>query len=185
MPVDNLLSDTNSIVSSWNLFVAAMTQNGELCSHLVSRVHNRASFNTSSDVFPLNYDSSHGSTIQGAASPAQGAMYAPLALKAPILTINANPHNPSGTSPSRTGVIAGGIAAAVVFIIVIVVSAIAIRRRRRRLSRGRNKERSRALLRGPSRSRTPLPSPPSPARAGEELNSLLFTSEVPFNQTPF
>jgi len=83
MPVDNLLSDTDVVVSSWyfyyvyilmvdvllgwNLFVAAMTQDGELCSHLISSVHNRASFNTTSEVFPLNYDSSHGSTIQGAA----------------------------------------------------------------------------------------------------------------------
>jgi hypothetical protein len=83
MPVDNLLSDTNIAVSSWyfyqvyihlvdvvlgwNLFVAAMTPDGDLRSHLISGVHNRTSFNVSAGVFPLDYDSVDGSTILGAA----------------------------------------------------------------------------------------------------------------------
>ncbi|KAI0289968.1 DUF1793-domain-containing protein [Russula brevipes] len=80
MPVDNLGSDTNAAKSSWTSFVAAMTPDQNLCSHLISRIHNRASLNTSVGVFPVTYDSTQGSTIQGVASPAQGAMFAPLAL---------------------------------------------------------------------------------------------------------
>jgi len=145
-------------------------------------------------VFPLSYDSSQGTTIQGAASPAQGAMYAPLALKAPILAINANPigpNNPSGTSPSHIGVIAAGIVGAVAIIVIGIVifvprarsfvlgvvrqawdSAIAFVRRFR----------ARSSYKPPS----PSPSPPSPPR--EELSPLLLTAQVdsrPLNQTPF
>ncbi|KAI9456365.1 hypothetical protein BJY52DRAFT_1171492, partial [Lactarius psammicola] len=80
MPVDSLGLDPSVTVSSWNLFVAAMTPNQNLRTNLISRVHNRASYNVSTGVFPLNYDSTSGTTILGTASPAQGAMYAPLAL---------------------------------------------------------------------------------------------------------
>ncbi|KAH9052374.1 hypothetical protein EDB87DRAFT_1722946, partial [Lactarius vividus] len=81
LPVDSLGSDLSASVSSWNLFVAAMTPNQSLRTELISRVHNRASYNTSAGVFPLNYDSTSGTAILGRASPAQGAMYAPLALR--------------------------------------------------------------------------------------------------------
>ncbi|KAH9990995.1 hypothetical protein BJV74DRAFT_977866 [Russula compacta] len=81
MPIDSLGSDTNTVVPSWNLFVAGMTPDGDLRSRLISKVHNRASFNISAGVFPLKYDSTDGFTLGGVASPAQGAMFAPLALK--------------------------------------------------------------------------------------------------------
>ena len=82
--------------------MAAMTSDQSLRTDLISGVHNRASYNRSAGVFPTEYDSTFGSTIQGGArcvprnlhfagyglifttapcSPAQGAMYAPLALK--------------------------------------------------------------------------------------------------------
>ncbi|KAH9024050.1 hypothetical protein EDB85DRAFT_2119040 [Lactarius pseudohatsudake] len=83
MPVDSLGSDLDVVVSSWNLFVAAMTSNQDLSTNLISRVHDRASYNASAGVFPLSYNSTSGTTILGVASPAQGAMYAPLALKFP------------------------------------------------------------------------------------------------------
>jgi hypothetical protein len=83
MPIDNLLSDTGVAVSSWyfynpqipladpvlgwNLFAAAMTTNQDLRSQLIGKVHNRASFNTSAGVFPVNYGSTDGSTLQGVA----------------------------------------------------------------------------------------------------------------------
>ena len=51
----------------WNLFAAAMTTNQDLRSQLISKVHNRASLNTSANVFPVNYGSADGSTLQGAA----------------------------------------------------------------------------------------------------------------------
>ncbi|KAH8993654.1 hypothetical protein EDB86DRAFT_2830153, partial [Lactarius hatsudake] len=127
--VDNLAL-TSSF--SWNLFVAAMSSNQDLRTNLISRVHNRASFNTSAGVFPLSYDSTHGSTILGGArivallfSPAQGAI-------APVVQITINGTvSSSSTSTSHTGAIAGGVAGGVVALI-LVVGAIAFVRRRRR-----------------------------------------------------
>ena len=55
------------VLLGWNLFVAAMAQNGGLSSDLISRIHSRASFNASTGEFPLSYESSQGSTIGGAA----------------------------------------------------------------------------------------------------------------------
>ena len=49
------------------MFVAAMTPNQDLRTKLISRVHNRASFNQSTGVFPVNYDSGTGATILGSA----------------------------------------------------------------------------------------------------------------------
>jgi hypothetical protein len=55
------------VVLGWDLFVAAMASNQSLSTDLISRVHNRASFNTSAGVFPTEYDSTVGSTILGGA----------------------------------------------------------------------------------------------------------------------
>ncbi|KAI0267461.1 hypothetical protein BC834DRAFT_953477, partial [Gloeopeniophorella convolvens] len=113
LPVDSLNSDTATTISSWNLFAAAMTPNTNLRDNLISRVHARASFNDSRGAFPLNYDSTRGYTIGGVASPAQGAMYAPLALKVPVRSI-VGAGNGAGSSSSlkktsHGGAIAGGI----------------------------------------------------------------------------
>ena len=83
MPVDNLNTDTSTAMSSWylynvyilsadcvlgwNLFAAAMTPNQSLRSQLISKVHNRASFNTSAGAFPVEYNSADGSSVQGVA----------------------------------------------------------------------------------------------------------------------
>ena len=55
------------MILGWNLFVAAMTPNQDLRMNLISRIHNRASYNVSEGVFPLNYDSTSGTTILGRA----------------------------------------------------------------------------------------------------------------------
>ncbi|KAH8981399.1 hypothetical protein EDB86DRAFT_3131654 [Lactarius hatsudake] len=129
MPVDSLSTDT-----SWNLFVAAMSSNQDLRTNLISRVHNRASFNVSAGVFPLSYDSTHGSTILGGASPAQGAMYAPLAVTAPVAQITVNPTTSTATTSkaaSHTGAIAGGVAGGFAGLILVAAAIALIRRRRR------------------------------------------------------
>ncbi|KAH9993299.1 hypothetical protein BJV74DRAFT_916837 [Russula compacta] len=138
MPIDNVGFDTNTVVSGWNLFVAGMTPDGDLRSNLISRVHERASFNISAGAFPLNYDSSSGNTLGGAASPAQGAMFAPLALKAPVLTINPNgtPMKKTSSGPrSHTGEIVGAIIGGGAAISLAIGAAAFIRRRRRQKRR--------------------------------------------------
>ncbi|KAH9024053.1 hypothetical protein EDB85DRAFT_2182827 [Lactarius pseudohatsudake] len=120
----------------------AMTSNQDLSTNLISRVHSRASYNASAGVFPLSYNSTSGTTILGAASPAQGAMYAPLALKfvynkcsfsmsdllfligrAPINQITVDPQ----FAPPRTGIsMASKIALGcdVGVILLVIISAI-------------------------------------------------------------
>ncbi|KAI9440205.1 hypothetical protein BJY52DRAFT_524154 [Lactarius psammicola] len=125
MPVDNLSSDTSVAVSNWNLFVAAMTSNQNLRTDLISRVHNRASYNKSAGVFPLKYDSTYGPTILGGASPAQGAMYAPLAVKAPVVQIPNNLITTTGTpSKSHPGAVVGGVIGGVA--VLFAIGAIAL-----------------------------------------------------------
>ncbi|KAH9022178.1 hypothetical protein EDB85DRAFT_382728 [Lactarius pseudohatsudake] len=112
LPVDSYTADISDAASSWTLFMAAMTPDKDLSTNLISRVHSRASYNASMAVFPVFYDSTSGSATRGEASPAQGAMYAPLALKVLPLQIAADPvTTASGTSlksKSHTGPIAGG-----------------------------------------------------------------------------
>ncbi|KAI9433022.1 hypothetical protein H4582DRAFT_2188478 [Lactarius indigo] len=132
MPVDSLDGDTSVSISSWNLFVAAMSSNQDLRTNLISRVHNRASFNVSPGVFPSKYDSTQGTTILGeVASPAQGAMYAPLALTVPVVEITANPPATSSKATSHTGAIAGGVIGGIVTLILAVGTIAFVRRRRR------------------------------------------------------
>jgi len=134
MPVDNYSTDTSTAASSWTLFVAAMTSDQALRTNLISRVHNRASHNTTGGVFPVLYDSTSGLIDQGGASPAQGAMYAALALKAPVLPITVAPATTgtSSRSKSHTSAVAGGIVAAGAAFLAIGAMALVARRRRRR-----------------------------------------------------
>ncbi|KAF8497610.1 hypothetical protein F5888DRAFT_302104 [Russula emetica] len=134
MPVDSLSTDTNVAVSSWSLFAAAMTKNQSLCFELISRVCNRASSTNTSGVFPVYYGSVDGSTLQGAASPAQGAVFAPLALKAPVLTINPNGTVGTPTRKRNIGAIVGGIigGTGAILAVIGIVAFVHLRRTRRR-----------------------------------------------------
>ena len=83
MPVDDYNTDAGTATSSqksftfenvrayvvlgWSLFVAAMTSDQDLRTNLISRVHNRASFNLTGGVMPVSYDSTSGLISQGGA----------------------------------------------------------------------------------------------------------------------
>ncbi|KAI9447112.1 hypothetical protein BJY52DRAFT_375069 [Lactarius psammicola] len=140
MPVDSLGLDPSVAVSSWNLFVAAMTQNQDLRTNLISRVHSRASYNASAGVFPLNYDSTSGAAFLGRASPAQGAMYAPLALKVPVIQITTNPTTIGTSSKSHTGAIAGGVTSGIATLLAIGTIALVVWRRRSRRGQSQSHE---------------------------------------------
>ncbi|KAI0267463.1 hypothetical protein BC834DRAFT_842651 [Gloeopeniophorella convolvens] len=135
LPVDSLNSDTMTTISSWNLFAAAITPNTDLRDSLISRVHSHASSNTSAGAFPLNYDSTHGSTLGGVASPAQGAMYAPLALMVLARPIAGTGNGAAwGSSPKKTshgGAIAGGIIAGLAALLIVIGIVVFVQRRRK------------------------------------------------------
>ncbi|KAH9009217.1 hypothetical protein EDB83DRAFT_2300895, partial [Lactarius deliciosus] len=132
MPVDNLDTDADNPgpVSSWSMFAAAMMPNPDQRTNLISRVHKRES------AYPLT-PFGQGDlipTILGGPSPAQGAMYAPLVLDAPVVLTTADSTATGTSSTPHTGLsvvtkgVIGGVAAA----LVIGVIALVVRRRRRR-----------------------------------------------------
>ncbi|KAI0066101.1 hypothetical protein BV25DRAFT_1797287 [Artomyces pyxidatus] len=85
------ISSTNItiIASSWNLFMAAVASDLSVKNSIVSSIHNAASYSPDKSrlPFPVLYNSSDGSILSGssrqvlcALDPAQGAVFAPLAL---------------------------------------------------------------------------------------------------------
>ncbi|KAH9066369.1 hypothetical protein EDB87DRAFT_713658 [Lactarius vividus] len=136
MPVDNLGNDTNVPVSSWSLFAAAMIPDQDLRTKLVFSVRTR-------ELMPYGSINPGPSILIPGPSPAQGAMYAPLALKVPVLLQPANPNpnpNPTTTGTSsnpHTGVpvvtrsVIGGVAA----LLAIGTIALVVWHRRRRSHR--------------------------------------------------
>jgi len=114
----NVTEDT-MVVSAQNMFAAAMTTDDELRSILIARLNDRANLNNTSGVpvgaFPLLYDSNNGSAVEGQtlgggiANPAQGALFAILALNAINISSSTSPPStgtsppPTGTSPPSTG----------------------------------------------------------------------------------
>jgi hypothetical protein len=56
------------IVIGWSLFVAAMTNDERLNSELIARVSDRSSnIAIPANVFPVEYDSANGTSLQGVA----------------------------------------------------------------------------------------------------------------------
>ncbi|VDB91944.1 unnamed protein product [Peniophora sp. CBMAI 1063] len=130
IPVDSL--DIGTVVSSWNLFTAAIVQDS-VRDDMITRIHSRTSFNGSSGAFPLTYDSSKGTTVSGIASPAQGAMYAPIALNLKAQAIqNASVLGAtSAAGTSYAAAIAGGVVGALVGVAVIAGLSVFLYRRSR------------------------------------------------------
>ena len=62
------------------LFAATTTTDTQVRDNMIKQVYNYAASNLSDNPFPLVYDPSNGKMISGLNSPAQGAIFAPLAL---------------------------------------------------------------------------------------------------------
>ncbi|KAE9404313.1 DUF1793-domain-containing protein [Gymnopus androsaceus JB14] len=123
--------------SQWTLFTAGTVTDPNTRDILVSMVHAGATNMNEFTVFPTAYSSSNGSYIGGAASPAQGAMFALLALnltKQPIsgFTPASNSSNFSHSPKSHVGAIAGGVVGGAVIAVLVVLAIIFYCRRRSR-----------------------------------------------------
>ncbi|KAH9009214.1 hypothetical protein EDB83DRAFT_2531328 [Lactarius deliciosus] len=129
MPVDNLGTDADNPVpvSSWSMFAAAMMPNQDQRTNLISRVHNRESTYL---LTPFGQGSLNPTILGGGPSPAQGAMYAPLALEAPVVLITAGPTAPGTSSTPHTSLsvatkgIIGGVAALLAIGAIALVSEV-------------------------------------------------------------
>ncbi|KZT72217.1 hypothetical protein DAEQUDRAFT_763324 [Daedalea quercina L-15889] len=98
--------------SAWLSFTGATT-NSSVRDQFISMIWKRATYNGTAGVFPATYDVDSGAVTGGAASPAQGAMYALLALDVKnqsISTSGATSGAVSGsTSKTNVGAIVGGV----------------------------------------------------------------------------
>ncbi|KAF8885611.1 hypothetical protein BD779DRAFT_664820 [Infundibulicybe gibba] len=115
----------NQVKSHWTMLTAATTTDNGTRDDLVSSIHSRAWSINSTMEFPTDYNAVSGAVIGtgGRSSPAQGAMFAFLALdlskqtvQAPAPNIGgAGGSNPTSTSNSKpnVGAIAGGTLAGV------------------------------------------------------------------------
>ncbi|KAK6987445.1 hypothetical protein R3P38DRAFT_2574899 [Favolaschia claudopus] len=133
-----LSSDSNlNARSDWTLFSAAAADNitRDL---LISGVHEYASSNVSSSMFPTLYNVQDGSgpgpgmSPNGYASPAQGAVFSVLALSVANRTVIVPPSESTRDAPPElsdsstggggtTGAIVGGIVGAIIAVLVIIL----------------------------------------------------------------
>ncbi|PCH43427.1 DUF1793-domain-containing protein [Wolfiporia cocos MD-104 SS10] len=109
LPIDSLETSVGN--SAWLMFTAATATNNTLRNQLISYVWDRASDNSTVGPFPTEYNVNSGATTQSYANPAQGALFAPLALAIANTTIKIPPPTPSAatTKASHVGAIVGGV----------------------------------------------------------------------------
>ncbi|PCH44011.1 DUF1793-domain-containing protein [Wolfiporia cocos MD-104 SS10] len=149
LPISSITQDLGS--SAWLSFIAASAQNQTVRQDLLALLWAHASYNHSAGVFPALYNVSTGAVAGGIASPALGAVFAPLALNLSNKTIVLNgsarhtgsQHSGSAStdahSHSNVGAIAGGVVGGVgVGVFIFVLVAFLLSRRRLPRNRGTN-----------------------------------------------
>ncbi|THH08873.1 hypothetical protein EW146_g8851 [Bondarzewia mesenterica] len=139
LPIDSSKTLSGDVVSSWNLFQAAIATDSSVRNSLISMVRARASFNSTVGAFPTVYDPNSGAINFGVASPAQGSMFALLALNATVFSIS-NGSQSSGSSSNSSsriaaGVIAGSVVGGIALLTALVLGVLYCLRRRRRGAR--------------------------------------------------
>jgi len=117
LPIDS--SSLNVGNSAWTMFTAASTPNSNIRDSLISPIWTHASSNTSGTPFPLTYKLDTGAATAGSSSPAQGAMFAPLALTLSSTTILV-PSNGSNHK-SIVGAVVGGVVGGIAVIALILL----------------------------------------------------------------
>ncbi|PCH43422.1 DUF1793-domain-containing protein [Wolfiporia cocos MD-104 SS10] len=135
LPIDSL--DPTVVNSAWLMFTATTTTNDTVRNQLISYVWDHASDNLTAGAFPTVYNVNSGAITQSYANPAQGALFAPLALTIANTTIKIPPA-PSAvtttttTKASHVGEIVGGVVGGVGGLACILLLGFCFWRRSRR-----------------------------------------------------
>ncbi|KZT10711.1 uncharacterized protein LAESUDRAFT_643898 [Laetiporus sulphureus 93-53] len=139
LPIDSNYNTTGN--SGWLAFTAATVSDTTARDRLIDMIWNRASYNLTIGVWPSVYSiEGSGSAISGSALPAQGAMFALLALNMTNKAIEVpNSPMPTVSEPSvnsrNIGAIVGGVVGGVVGLAAVLVAIFLWRRRSRRMPR--------------------------------------------------
>ncbi|KAK7675982.1 hypothetical protein QCA50_021058 [Cerrena zonata] len=133
------LDSTNVVASvAWSFFTAATISDSTIRNNLISSVHDQFFKKQANGTqpFPVNYNTD-GSNAQGAgnASPAVGAIFAPLALSlSPAQSITIPPPTPPQATPEKphtvAGPIAGGVLGGLTLLLLVTLGVFYLRRRR-------------------------------------------------------
>jgi hypothetical protein len=139
LPLDSNSDLSNIAKSHWTMFAAAAASKVASRNSLISLIHSRPG--AVRGAFPSTYKADTGDIVDGEASPAQGAMYAFLALNVANKPIDATPLRSGNKkdgdgSKSNVGAIAGGVVGAVIAIGGLVALIVLLVRRRRRNDEG-------------------------------------------------
>ncbi|EPT04923.1 hypothetical protein FOMPIDRAFT_1057715 [Fomitopsis schrenkii] len=131
LPIDS--TDSISGDAGWLAFTAASVTNTSTRNELISMVHEHAALNASNSqaIFPLVYDVDTGGYQGGSASPAQGAMFALLALNVSNHTIVYHPIKTP--SHNHVGAIVGGVIGGLAGAALLALAALFFWRRRQRM----------------------------------------------------
>ncbi|KAL5508744.1 hypothetical protein ACEPAG_4723 [Sanghuangporus baumii] len=142
IPLDS--SNASSITrSDWMLFAASSASDTTVRDAMISQVWEYASVNSNQNLpFPISYHPDSGSGVTGQNSPAQGAMFAPLALNVPLQTVEFSGDREEGgggggsNGSSNKGIIAGAVVGGLMGLGIIAILLFFLYRRRRRQQSG-------------------------------------------------
>jgi len=101
LPVDS--TSSGQVNSAWLAFTAASVSNTTVRDTFLDMIWTHSASNQTPGAFPTTYSASSGAATSGWASPAQGAMFAPLALSIANQTIKGPTTRPETTVPGATG----------------------------------------------------------------------------------
>ncbi|CCM04856.1 uncharacterized protein FIBRA_07049 [Fibroporia radiculosa] len=135
LPMDESSKIGNSAALA---MVAATMTNASTRAQILSSVASYAALPLSLNIFPTSYYVSNGSYVSGPASPAQGALFAPMVLSLLIPPTNSTTPPASytpGSTPAKShtslGVILGAVFGSVAGLLIIAIAAVMFIRRRR------------------------------------------------------
>ncbi|KAJ3967181.1 hypothetical protein EV361DRAFT_931862 [Lentinula raphanica] len=140
-PTYGLAFDTlnGSIAKShWSLFTASIVTDNSIRDTLVSMVHLSAANPGQFAVFPTTYDTS-GKPQGGSASPAQGAMFALLAVNA-TRQLSSSATSGSNRRGANTGAIVGGVVGGIAFLALVALAVFLFRRHSKSNRAGANED---------------------------------------------
>ncbi|PCH43484.1 hypothetical protein WOLCODRAFT_103601 [Wolfiporia cocos MD-104 SS10] len=130
--------------SAWLSFTAATVENTTLRDQFLSMVWKHATSNVTGAIFPPVYYL-NGTPISGSANPAQGAVFAPLALRlsrialastfplslpqSSSITVTSDPSTTTSKAKSSLGAIIGGVVGGAAAVLIIASAAVIYRQR--------------------------------------------------------